>query len=865
MANLNINLYPPQIPTYQDAFLKTSTCRIYFSLSLYNSYEDVKSNAQVTIANQNTNKTVLSASKYPNEIKLCTVQIDNSSSVKADKYYIEIEPSDLQDGFEINQYYKVQIRFTSSLAPTPPSTAAKDKWFVDNADYFSEWSTVCLVRAISKPYLELQNFSTQEENTVISTSTLQIVGTLSFADSDESDSLNYYRVRLYDENNTLLEDSEILYTNAYNNPNGINYTLKATLKNGSKYTLTIEIQTKNYYSEIFNYPLIVVQSYENPLNTLISLESESEAGRVKITIAGTTDEKSFTGDIILRRASSKDNFVSWEDVYIRHYDTVQESRTINFIWYDYTIESGIWYKYCAQKRDNSGQRGTELYAEKPVLVLFEDMFLAADNKQLRIRYNQTVNSLKQNIAEARSETLGSKYPFIRRNGYINYRSMTISGLITIFDDFNDIFTSKAELYGEEAKLLYESFNDENRIDNYNDYILEREFREKVIDFLYQDNIKLLRTLTEGNLLVKLMNISLSPQTVLGRQIYSFSAEAYEVLDYTYDNILSSGIIIREEEDAAQADDSSEVDIEEKEVLGQIDLICPTTSDIITLLKEKYSNYLRLSALRLQFQEDPYFIAVRDDGALYPATKEETGDVIYYGYLIKIDQKDILVSSNGTYVLLDNDIDSLLIEGDADVFIDYIAVLKQEGSSTNVEQAAAAYTYKDVVGQLYGQLKYQQSLYNMIKQKYNYSYNTFNQKIIYIGNIQIEANPNTVVYIKNNNDEPQYNLINQTCLLSIQDNDLNITDIYFGGIYLTRVEDSSLELVTSYNYYEEPLSYPSLQSIAYPKANHVYKVDNIRYIWYNESWKIFNENDIVKTDVEGIVNYYCRILVEVFAQ
>lgn len=134
--------------------------------------------------------------------------------------------------------------------------------------------------------------------------------------------------------------------------------------------------------------------------------------------------------------------------------------------------------------------------------------------------------MRQNVSEARAETLGSQYPIIRRNGYINYRSLNISGLITALDDFKDIFTSKEELYGKEATSLYDDYNEEERITEHNDYILEREFREKVITFLYKDNIKLLRTLTEGNVLVKLMNISLTPQTTLGRMIYSFSAEAY---------------------------------------------------------------------------------------------------------------------------------------------------------------------------------------------------------------------------------------------------------------------------------------------------------------------------------------------------
>ena len=117
---VNINLYPPVVDTYMPAFLvgssdiQKNTCRVYFSISLYNSLNDIK-NAQVTVANQNTNLSVLDKSKYPCEIMLTDIKTD-LTRVSDDKYYIEIKNSDIEGGFVINQYYKVQIRFTASGA-----------------------------------------------------------------------------------------------------------------------------------------------------------------------------------------------------------------------------------------------------------------------------------------------------------------------------------------------------------------------------------------------------------------------------------------------------------------------------------------------------------------------------------------------------------------------------------------------------------------------------------------------------------------------------------------------------------------------------------------------------------------------------
>jgi len=44
--------------------------------------------------------------------------------------------------------------------------------------------------------------------------------------------------------------------------------------------------------------------------------------------------------------------------------------------------------------------------------------------------------------------------------------------------------------------------------------------------LYKNNVKLFRSATEGNILVKLMDISFTPNITLHRHIYSFSCTAY---------------------------------------------------------------------------------------------------------------------------------------------------------------------------------------------------------------------------------------------------------------------------------------------------------------------------------------------------
>ena len=97
-------------------------------------------------------------------------------------------------------------------------------------------------------------------------------------------------------------------------------------------------------------------------------------------------------------------------------------------------------------------------------------------------------------------------------------------------DENGLFLTKEKAYGfKEIAKLYEEYNKANGITQY-DYIYEKEFRDAVVEFLYDDKPKLFKSPTEGNILVRLTNIGLIPQQSLDRMIYDFSATANEIAD-----------------------------------------------------------------------------------------------------------------------------------------------------------------------------------------------------------------------------------------------------------------------------------------------------------------------------------------------
>ena len=100
---------------------------------------------------------------------------------------------------------------------------------------------------------------------------------------------------------------------------------------------------------------------------------------------------------------------------------------------------------------------------------------------------------------------------------------------------NNLFITRDELYNGKSSL-YDDYNSNNNIGRYNDIVLERKFREKVIEFLLDGKVKLLRSPTEPSMLVRLMNVSFTPNQSLGRMVYNFSATAHEIADCTLANI-----------------------------------------------------------------------------------------------------------------------------------------------------------------------------------------------------------------------------------------------------------------------------------------------------------------------------------------
>lgn len=185
-------------------------------------------------------------------------------------------------------------------------------------------------------------------------------------------------------------------------------------------------------------------------------------------------------------------------------------------FFDYTCDLGENYIYevTTQLSEGGGTRTIKQYATAEENV-FEDILLydhTTNGGASIIRFNPSISSVKRNQQESITTTLGGKYPIIRRNGDVDYYSFQLGGLIS--------FLATNEAY----------------VNNNNRTVEERQFRQEFINSLTNGQVKLFKSGPEGLMLVRVTGVSLTPETKLGRDIYSFSATVTEVAEANIINL-----------------------------------------------------------------------------------------------------------------------------------------------------------------------------------------------------------------------------------------------------------------------------------------------------------------------------------------
>ena len=250
------------------------------------------------------------------------------------------------------------------------------------------------------------------------------------------------------------------------------------------------------------------------------------------------------------RAEEIEDESQWQLIQVVYFDNTNQVNEWSFR--DLTIEQGITYQYSfRQYTAENFVSGRQKSTPEKIVADFEDMFLCdSHQRQIKIRFNPKVSSFKITKLEQKIDTIGSKFPFIFSNSVVAYKEFPIGGLISYLADDNELFVS----YEEDLDLIMnaEREGSPTSSDNYEEVIrvnslsyrtrAERIFKLELLDWLNDGEIKLFKSATEGNYLVRLLNISLTPEDKLGRMLHNFSATAYEMMELSYDNLMALGFI-----------------------------------------------------------------------------------------------------------------------------------------------------------------------------------------------------------------------------------------------------------------------------------------------------------------------------------
>ena len=933
----NNNLYPPTLPTYGETFILGENYKLFFSISKYNSSVidstegNIASKVQVVLYKQNTNISAVDLTKAPCEILCKTMRLASEEEVERyhledRKYCIEISSNDLKDGnFLINTYYRLQIRFMSSSIINIPDIL-DTAWLTNNEQQFSEWSTVCLIREISPiegVFLNGMDAPLDPINVNNWTSgEVEISGTIKFQYEDEKDTLRSYYIKFFDINENLIWDSGEIFNQPYDEigVNEFHYTVNKIFQDGERYILKIGYTTRTLYSEEKTYQIFMMDAGLERLNVTFTPYEDAENGRILLNIKNTSADV-FNGNLIIRRSCGDSDFTVWEDVAI----VSVENTVLNYTFYDYTIQSGKWYRYGVQTKNNNGQRGLLTICKQDLLVDFEDIFLNAGGKQLCIKYNPQISSFQKTFFENKVDTIGGKYPIIKRNGSTEYKQFPISGLITYFMDkheydfstwqdstslttekntnikvegihnsnsTNALFEAKEDLYPEEVLALYDNRNSDRMSDDkkiidiknfspwqdVNETIYEKDFRDKVMDFLYSNDVKLYRSATEGNILIKLMNVTFTPNQTLGRKVWTFNATAYEIDECSLQNFDKYGI---------QKIGSAMAHFEYvNNYLGQIEIEADANQNIITNYlqelynkdiyhKENYKTQIKnLNHIKIQFLDKPYLIDITGgEPTILDSTEYNNRPDAILGHIIYLNGKSIVVRNSTIYELEGEDIQitSISFPVATKILLDYKLALVQIPEETVI---ITSFFYINRISQLYGLFNYKYNLVNNIQAHFNLQnidgLGRFYQALNAINGLHIEANEGSIIYVKESNeDAAQKHIIGPTRTLDFWDPDSIIMAFSFGGKHVVKATDYELQRdVLMANRYVDKTNEVN-PDLDHPIKNGLYIKDNKKQIWHENNWYECTESGTDAYDIQcpvaALVDYYCELIKGYYAK
>ena len=563
-----------------------------------------------------------------------------------DIYAIKLNPAWLDRGedskssyWNNNQYYQVQVRFDSSEQYVNGikqnlnsyNSAELAGYLLDNRSNFSEWSDITLLKPILNPKITINQID-NIENPEISRGNFRITGSIDFqAPTSELNGVTYpeqerlqaYRIEVIFADKEIY-DSDWIYAKQNilkSEKTMIDHLLNTDkLPENSDSTVELKIfgRTNNSYEWQESRSLTVAMlqpvflddtrwnSKDSGLDKNdIFVNQEDGVAHIRFSSSINSTKKTGTitqGIIYIRRSCSKDNFKNQELVYRYIYKHKGQDNNVTISFDDFTICSLYQYKYSVQMCiiHEEGESWSNIKESNRIYPEFYDMLFMRQNKQIAVRYKGQVASWKPTVNRQKIDTLGGRYPKFVENANMNYKTYSISGLISAEEDFNRMFLDETTEENNTGKVVEDSYSEPGNISRYeerfgntyqlrndtyadgniknhtinvpekekafgaslyantefsgqlnnwhdsyphNHWYWEREFREELVKWLNDGEPKLYRSMPEGNIAVMLTDINLTPENQLDRMLYDFSATMYEIADgYNLEDLNDLGII-----------------------------------------------------------------------------------------------------------------------------------------------------------------------------------------------------------------------------------------------------------------------------------------------------------------------------------
>lgn len=261
------------------------------------------------------------------------------------------------------------------------------------------------------------------------------------------------------------------------------------------------------------------------------------AGEISLPmIGGELDKSKYISEIAILRSTLGEGLLRWEEVTRLKSSSVQDA-----VLHDYFVENGNYYRYALQPILANGSKGAITHYYDAVATFDGFWILGEEDMQFSFIYNGKIDSINHIKPRDIVQTIAGQYPYIIRSSELDYRTFNFSGTLTYHQDVQKNFTSDnysvaispdpsapvsfvETKYGDEMLL-----NCKNDLEEVQDgMVMQRLWRNKVLKWLNDGKPKILKSEAQGNLLVFIDEVKMTPNETTFGLIADFSCRMTEI-------------------------------------------------------------------------------------------------------------------------------------------------------------------------------------------------------------------------------------------------------------------------------------------------------------------------------------------------